>query len=89
MAVIYKGTNPAFIQLVEELEHPIAAAVDSGRFRSHDTYNRKKYPLTAALLDLLCAPYSRKLHRWHHQQCLVTVKRGIPLDFIDIETDDI
>lgn len=89
MAVIYNGTNPVFRQIVDELEHPIAIAVDSGRFRSLDKTNRRRYPLTAALLDLLSAPYSRKLHRWHHQQCLVTLKRGIPLDFIDIETDDI
>lgn len=106
MAVKYSGTNPRFVQLIRDLNHnPIASAVATGRFRSQDKANRERYPLTAALLDVMVAPYSRKLHIWHHRQCLIALKKkcncnycqenpgcsvtAVELDFIDIETEDL
>lgn len=92
MPVKYAGTNKHFLEIVKEVElnehWHISDAVKTGRFRSKDVNNRKRYPLTAALMDVMAAPYSRKLHTWHHCQCLRALKRGIQLDFIDIETED-
>jgi hypothetical protein len=90
MSVKYSGTNPRFQQIVDEVEHwHISEAVKTGRFRSKDKHNRERYPLTAALLDVMVTPYSKKLHIWHHCQCLRALKRGVELDFIDIETEDL
>lgn len=87
MTITYIGTNPRFKAIVKELS--IGKEVATGRFRSKDTKNREKYPLTAALMDVMAAPYSKKLHQFHHRQCLKALKRGIELDFIDIDTEDL
>lgn len=93
MPVKYVGTNVVFQKIVEEIELDegwfIREAVKTGRFRSKDGYNRDRYPLTAALLDVMSAPYSRKLHMWHHRKCLLALQQGVPLEFIDIETEDL
>lgn len=97
MTVTYTGTNPRFKAIVKELS--IGKFVATGRFRSKDAKNREKYPLTAALMDVMAAPYSKKLHMWHHKQCLKSLKvkcgcegecqkSAVELDFIDIETED-
>ena len=101
MTVIYTGTNPAFQAIIREIidENSISEAVATGRFRSNDTNNRRKYRRTAALLDLYCSPYSKKLHRWHHMECLRTInvkcmcgcmpqETAVELDFIDIDTTE-
>jgi hypothetical protein len=76
MAIRYLGTNPVFLKLVHDINHvhPIAEAVSTGRFRSHDKDNRNKYPVTAALLDCMASPYSRKLRIWHHRILLCALK---------------
>lgn len=93
MTIKYSGTNQQFRKIVEEIqleEHwHIVQAAKSGRFRSKDKENRERYPLTAALLDVMVAPFSKKLHIWHHRQCMYALKKGVELDFIDIETEDL
>jgi hypothetical protein len=76
----YIGTNQEFANALD----PVAAC-STGRFRSHDWYNRQKYALTAALLDRYCDNSSSlKLARFHHRLLLSTIRRGIPLDLSDM-----
>lgn len=61
----------------------ISEAVATGRFRSQDLYNRKKYRLTSALLDHFAFPYSIRLRNWHTHALLITLQQGVPLGVED------
>lgn len=85
MSVVYIGNNKDFLKKLDLHTLTIGMAVSTGRFRSRDLTNRKKYPLTAALLDLYKFPYSKKYRVFHHRACLSATKRGVILDIIDVE----
>jgi hypothetical protein len=92
--ITFLGDNAQWKHMVDELNaeltspvqtSPIAAAVATGRFRGADKTNRKRFALTAELLDLMCFPYSKKINDRWMRRMLIALKCGVPLTISDME----
>ena len=90
MAVKYIGTNEEFAAAVAGTlfeNKPAPEAVKTGKFRNADRYNRNRFPLTAALLDVHAAPYSTRLRKFHKRVMLRMLQAlaTLSLDHEDME----
>lgn len=86
MSVRYIGQNEAFAKQVQSVlceNTSLAEAVKTGKFRNADKANRTRFPLTAALLDRYCAPYSKRLTKFHYRVLLKVIHSGVELSTED------